>query len=263
MALTGIPVDEDGFRQRGQQVTRLETFVDAAFAFSLTLLVIFQSDLPGSMEEVRLALRRIPTFVACFVLIALFWGSHNRWSRRFGLNDTRSTVLSLALVLVVLIYVYPLRMVVSQGLAIMTDRWVPPEIADFGDDWLVDIQTIFIVYSVGFSLLSWLMWQLNRHAGKRADALELDGLERFDLHAEISMHRTMALTGLASVMLSLAVLSIGPSGSKAWLVSLPMWLYAVMGAWLGHHWRRHGRRRSVYLSAGRELEASSRTRPPG
>lgn len=33
MDLTQLPV-EDGFRMRGQQVTRLETFVDAAFAFA-------------------------------------------------------------------------------------------------------------------------------------------------------------------------------------------------------------------------------------
>lgn len=31
---------EDGFRLRGQQVTRLETFVDAAFAFALMALMI-------------------------------------------------------------------------------------------------------------------------------------------------------------------------------------------------------------------------------
>ncbi len=29
----------DGFRNRGGQATRLEAFVDAAFAFSVTLLV--------------------------------------------------------------------------------------------------------------------------------------------------------------------------------------------------------------------------------
>ena len=55
MELSQLPV-EQGFRLRGQQVTRLETFVDAAFAFSLTLLVIFFNDLPDTVAELRDAL---------------------------------------------------------------------------------------------------------------------------------------------------------------------------------------------------------------
>ncbi len=61
-----------GFRRRGHQVTRTETFVDAAFAFSLTLLVIFHNDLPQTVAELRAALLRVPTFVLCFAMLALF-----------------------------------------------------------------------------------------------------------------------------------------------------------------------------------------------
>ena len=138
------PVDA-GFRQRGQQVTRLETFVDAAFAFALTLLVIFFNDLPDTIAELREALRRVPTFAFCFVLLAAFWAAHNRWSRRFGLDDARSTVLSLAFVLVILVYIYPLRMVVSAGLAMLTRGWVPSEMAGDPAHWLLDVQTGFMV----------------------------------------------------------------------------------------------------------------------
>ena len=107
-----LPV-ENGFRLRGAQVTRLETFVDAAFAFALTLLVIAGDSLPDSFAELREALRRTPTFILCFVLLAMIWSAHNRWSRRYGLEDAWSTVLSLGLVLAVLVYVYPLRMVIA------------------------------------------------------------------------------------------------------------------------------------------------------
>lgn len=35
------PVEADyGFAERGSETTRIETFVDAAFAFALTLLVV-------------------------------------------------------------------------------------------------------------------------------------------------------------------------------------------------------------------------------
>ena len=40
-----------GFRQRGLDMTRVEAFTDAAFAFSLTLLVISFDELLGTFGE--------------------------------------------------------------------------------------------------------------------------------------------------------------------------------------------------------------------
>ena len=112
--------DKDGFLLRGEEVSRIEAFVDASFAFAMTLLVIFYNDLPDTVAELRQALLRVPTFVVCFVLLGMFWLAHNRWSRRFGLENAYTTTLSLALVLVVLVFVYPLRMVISAFLGTIT-----------------------------------------------------------------------------------------------------------------------------------------------
>ena len=90
----------DGFRERGQQVTRVEAFVDAAFAFAVTLLVISFDGLPKSAHELVAAYKGIPAFAASFLLLATFWRAHERWSRWYGLDDSRSTALSLILVLV-------------------------------------------------------------------------------------------------------------------------------------------------------------------
>ena len=117
--------DEDGFRLRGLEVTRTEAFVDASFAFAMTLLVIFYNDLPDTVTELRQALLRVPTFVVCFVLLAMFWLGHNRWSRRFGIENAYTTALSLALVLVVLVFVYPLRMVISAFLGAISGGALP------------------------------------------------------------------------------------------------------------------------------------------
>src|SRR6478735_9214307 len=184
MDLSQLPV-EHGFRLRGEQVSRVETFVDAAFAFSLTLLVIFYNQLPDTVAELRDALRRVPTFAVCFVLLSLFWSSHNRWSRRFGLEDAKSTVLSLAFVLVVMVYVYPLRMVVSSGLALLTGGFVPSELGMDRSQWMLDLQTAFIVYATGFGVLSWLLWRMNAHALRRAQALSLDAKELAVTRGEI------------------------------------------------------------------------------
>src|SRR5688572_19591675 len=244
MDLSQLPV-EQGFRLRGQQVTRLETFVDAAFAFSLTLLVIFFNDLPDTVAELRDALRRVPTFAVCFVLLVLFWSAHNRWSRRYGLDDAKSTVLSLAMVLV---FVYPLRMVTSSGLHMLTRGWVPSELGGLGADWLLDLQTVFMVYAVGFGLLAWLVCRLNAHALRRAEDLALDARERYETRTEINMHRIMAATAASSVLLSLMLLALPPPPGLLWLVGAPMWTYAVMGAVLGLHGARRERRRANALA---------------
>lgn len=108
--LAELPV-RDQVRQRGLAATRLEAFCDAAFAFSVTILVISTGGVPGSYAELLDALRDVPAFAASFAAIAGFWAAHRMWSQRYGLEDRTSTFLSLAMVFVMLIYVYPLKMV--------------------------------------------------------------------------------------------------------------------------------------------------------
>jgi hypothetical protein len=246
MDLSRTPI-EDGFRMRGGQVTRLEAFVDAAFAFSLTLLVIFFDDLPNTIAELREAMRRVPTFAACFVLLMLFWSGHNRWSRRFGLDDARSIALSLALVLTVMVYVYPLRMVISSGLSIVTGGWVPSELGGLGEEWLLDLQTAFMVYSVGFGVLSWLLWRLNAHALAQAASLQLDAHERYQAQTEIGLHRITTAAALVSLLLSVGLLALPADSVSPWLAGLPMWAYAAMGGALPAYATLRERRRARTL----------------
>ncbi|MCZ6500144.1 MAG: hypothetical protein O6844_06605, partial [Gammaproteobacteria bacterium] len=55
---------EDRFRLRGLEVTRLDTFIDAAFAFVLTLLIISFDEIQSTYAELMVAVKRIPAF-AC------------------------------------------------------------------------------------------------------------------------------------------------------------------------------------------------------
>lgn len=229
------------FRERGHQVTRLESFVDAAFAFSLTMLVILFNELPDTVAELREALRRVPTFVFCFVLIALFWGAHNRWSRRFGLDDGRSIVLSLALVLVVMIYVYPLRMVVSSAMAMFTGGWVKSELGIDPVHWNADLQTAFMVYAVGFGLLSWIVCELNRHALRRADALGLSVAERYETGTEIGLHWILTGTAVLSLLLSGLALAWPGENTPGLIAALPVWVYAGLGAAMPLYAKRRNR----------------------
>lgn len=67
-----LPV-KNGFRLRGMEMTRLETFADAAFAFAVTLLVVGGGDsVPANFDELLLAMNQIPAFAASFANIMLF-----------------------------------------------------------------------------------------------------------------------------------------------------------------------------------------------
>ena len=63
---SGLPPDLDGlprlggFRLRGIAMTRLETFIDAAFAFAITMLVIASQQIPDDIETLLAAFKMCP-----------------------------------------------------------------------------------------------------------------------------------------------------------------------------------------------------------
>ena len=226
----------DGFRERGLQVKRLETFVDAAFAFALTLMVIAVGERPDSYADLRDALHRVPTFLGCFALIAGFWSSHERFSRRFGLEDNTTVLLSLATVALVLVFVYPLRMVFSSGFWFISGGWVPTELAINSVD---ELQTAFRIFAVGFASLNLALLLLNAHALRLADALELDPRERLMTRGEVQRHALDIGVAALSFLLTFAVID----ATTRWVAGLPGFAYALLGIALPLQvrWqRRHG-----------------------
>lgn len=245
MDVSQLPV-QHGFRLRGEAVTRLETFVDAAFAFAVTLLVVSFDAMPDSFAELYDALRRLPAFLAGFAIIMLFWTAHHRFSRRFGLEDGTVMVLSLALVGATLFYVYPLRMVMSAAMSFFTGGWAPSE---FAVSSFLEFRLIFLIYGVGFAVLAGLIAWLNAHALRRADALRLDAAEREITRSEISSH--LIYIGCASLSIALALLL--PSDSD-WMQVLPGMVYALLGVLMPWHTVR-AQRRIAPLLQKREYEA--------
>jgi len=230
MNLSELPV-EGGVRQRGLQVTRLETFVDAAFAFAVTLLVVSFDSMPSTFVELHDALRRLPAFLAGFAILALFWFSHHRFSRRFGLEDGFIVFLSLTLVAATLFYVYPLRMVMSAAMSFFTGGWAPSE---FAVQSMSEFRLIFVIYSMGFAVLSCLIVLLNLRALSKADTLQLDAAERLATRAEIVSH--LILIGCAA--LSILVAALIPE-QPDWLQALPGLVYCLLGVlspWSGIHY---------------------------
>ena len=112
---------DGGLILRGHSMTRIETFVDAAFAFSLTLLVISIDEIPRSPAQLVETARDVPAFLLSALLMGQLWLVHVGWSRIFGLEDRITVVLSLAIVMLVLIFVYPLKLMMQSGLFYFSD----------------------------------------------------------------------------------------------------------------------------------------------
>ena len=187
----------NGFRLRGLEMTRLETFTDAAFAFATTMLVISLSGIPNTVAELISALKDTPAFLASFAAIAAFWNGHRRWSRRYGLEDGLATLISLGLVFVMLVFVYPLKMVFSALFAWFTGGGLP---TGFALESSADLPRLFVVYGIGFFALTGLIGLLYVHAYRTSGRLALNDLERLKTRAEIASYAVLSATGLASCL---------------------------------------------------------------
>jgi hypothetical protein len=233
------------FAERGHQVTRLEAFVDAAFAFAVTLLVISVDSIPDSLDALVLALKGVPAFALSFVMIAMFWWMHARWSRRFGLDDVPSTLLSLLLVFLVLVYVYPLKLLCGLFLAWVTAGWFPAPL-QFGS--YADVRVVFIIYGIGFAALSLCIAELYALALRQRLSLGLTMQEAGATAGDVAAWRFATLVGALSV----GIAAVLPDDVPAWAASLPGFVYFLMNA---TYWVARGAGRRCMARLQREAGA--------
>jgi uncharacterized membrane protein len=195
--------------ERGDKTTRLEAFVDAAFAFAVTLLVIAGDSLPTSIAELEAALKQIPAYAASFALIMRFWTSHADWSRRYGLDDTASNRLSLLLVFVLLIFVYPLKMVFSSLFAVLTLGYLP---TPFSIGSVAEVPLMFQTFAVGFGSMALIMMLLFNGTLKKAVALQLSADEVAYARFKRQDWALVAVFSLLSLLLAVLIPATPQSG---------------------------------------------------
>ena len=215
---------------RQRQTTRLETFVDAAFAFALTMLVISVDSIPRSFDELLQALKGVPAFAASFAIMIMFWLGHYRWSRRFGIEDTGSVVLSLLLVFLVLVFLYPLRLMMSGALSAMTGGWLP---AQFMVTEVAHARAFFGLYGLAFALMAATLLALNWRVQQLQLEPPLSAGDRAAARVEVEVWSILACMGAASALLAVLL-------PPRWLV-LSGWMFAslaVIMPLLGRRWKR-------------------------
>lgn len=215
------PEDKEGFRLRGLEITRIEAFTDAAFAFAVTLLVISTQTVPSTYAELTNALTGIPAFIVSFALIMIFWYGHWKWSRRFGLEDMPTIVLSGGLVLAVLICVYPLKYVNSLTVYYFSGGRITTSASIESFEQLYHL---FAIFGVGLVAMNLFIAALNTYAYRVRETLQLDELERCLTRVEIRVW--LLAGGVAAVSVALALLT-EPSP-----LMLPGWIYFLLAPML-------------------------------
>jgi uncharacterized membrane protein len=185
-----------GFRLRGSEVTRLESFSDAVFGFALTLLVV-SLDVPKTFADLVATMRGFPAFALCFLFLALIWNGHYRYCRRYGLHDGTTRFLTCVMLFLVLFYVYPLKFLFSisitglfngsPGSAVMTHS---------------EFSTLLVIYGLGFAAVYLAQTFLYLHAYRLREALELTELEKFDTRYQIVRLLTLTAVGLIAAFLA-------------------------------------------------------------
>ncbi len=231
------------FRMRGLQMTRVETFTDAAFAFAVTLLVVTQEmpqDLPALME----AFWQVPAFAASFATLLLFYHGHHTFSQRYGLSDKTTTLLSWLLVFTVLVYIFPLRFFFGIFQSGLTGH------GTLHLNSMAELTLLFRVYGIGWMAMSLLVLLLYCHAQRRAKDLDLNPIEKLITRHSIRQWFLFVLVGLVSVGLTFTNL---PDH-----LAIPAWCYSGLGFIMPIHAVYANRAEREFLGASRKKTTAAK-----
>lgn len=216
-------------RFRPVETQRLDAFVDSAFAFAVSLLIIAGAEPLRSFADLLTALARIPAFAGGFALIILFWLAHRTWSSLSPTRDGWATALSLAVVFAVLVFVFPLRLLIETATHFLSGGVLPGQGLISS---LAELRWTYVIYGVGFAILSGLYVLLFRQARRG-----LDPSDTARIRDAASWSRTWILaatTGLASSLIACSPLL----ASAPWLPGVTYQLIPV-GIGLFALWDRY------------------------
>src|SRR5437588_8287915 len=194
---------EKHFRWRGGEITRLEGFTDAVFAFAVTLLVV-SLEVPHTFAELITAMKGFVAFAVCFAILVQVWYYHYKFSRRYGLQTTYTIVMTAALIFVVLFYVYPLKFLFTLAVGSLSGgRTAPVEQLGRMVNTYHEISVLWLVYSAGVIAVYVLFALLYQYAYKKRRELALNEYE-----ALCTRHAIIHFLGFAGVGIIVAVAAL-------------------------------------------------------
>jgi len=224
---------------RTHDVTRVESFSDAVFAFALTLLVV-SLEVPKEMSELLNLVRGFLPFAAMFAMVCWIWYEHNVFFRRYGLQDGWTVVLNCALLFVVLFYVYPLKFLMLAGLGQFVGMHGVPRLTSESD-----ARALMLLYSGGVLLVFGLFVLLYSHAWRRRAALGLTPADEIQLRYTRRGH--MITVGVA--LLSMIIVLVFSGDGRFGIAGFSYFLLAPLRTVLGRQESRAQRRLTASQTA--------------
>ena len=248
LAESGLGGERD-FRWRGGEVSRIEGFSDAVFAFAVTLLVV-SLEVPKTFDELLVIIRGFVPFAVSFSLLMLVWFWHYRFFRRYGLNDGVTLALNTVLLFVVLFYIYPLKFVFT---LLINGVLFAVGFTDFNPDIVLpdgritspisEAQgpTLMIIFSLGFLAVHLVFAVLYLYAYSKRRTLDLNAVELIETRGSIESF----IANVALSLISLALVIFGGLAYTAWAGNI----YFLIGIIATYNGTMTGRRKRLALAA--------------
>jgi len=231
----------EGFNWRGKEITRIEGLSDCVFGFAVTLLII-SLEVPKTYEELYVIMRGLPSFAVCFVLLMLVWHDQYIYCRRYGIEDSRTVVLTLTLLFLVLYYIFPLKFLWTVLMSPLTDLIFGPGggvASTFSN--IDDVAHLMMLYHIGIMAVYVVFTLMYSHAYNKREELELNPVEVHDTRGSIVDSLFFVGLGLLGM---LVILIGGPELSGISGMMYPVFIapfFSIMGS-------RNGKKRAALLA---------------
>jgi uncharacterized membrane protein len=225
-----VPQREEHFTWRGEEVSRIEGFADAVFAFAVTLLVVALEG-PRTFEGLLDVMRGFPAFVICFAFLMSFWNAHYRFYRRYGLEGVFTRLMTMAILVLVLFSAYPLKFLFTM-LTVQIFGLKLHDAPHLGGH--AEAQTLYVIYGLGLAGVWGLYAGLYAYALKLRERLKLTPIEQTMTRA--SFAENLIYVGVCLISIALALFTTNDSiPGFAYFLLGP--LHALSGWWYGKQLR--------------------------
>jgi uncharacterized membrane protein len=185
----------DYIRRRGQEVTRIEAFSDAVFAFAVTLLIV-SLEVPHNYNELMDNLKFFVPFGISFAIMFTIWHQQNIFFRRYGMHDVKTVALNGALLFFVLVYMFPLKFLFGM---LFSNKFHVESVEQFS--------ILFCLYFGGFATFSLLFALMYLNAYSQRGKIKLTDMEAFQT-------KTVAYVNFLVVAVSVVALIIALTGGE-------------------------------------------------